>query len=1230
MKILILFFLLITSAFAGDLERDFVARPDATKPRCYWYWIDGKVSKDGITKDLEAMKRVGIGEASIGVIGGGELKALTDEWWGFLEHAIREGTRLGVDIGVFNSPGWSQSGGPWVKPNQAMRYVTLPEMRIRGPQHFEGKLPTPTGEFQDIAVLAFPAPAGEEDLAKITSRTPTRVSFEMPEPFTARSLTLVPIKPVRVIAELEVSDDGERFRSVKKFLVERFNLEVNVGPVPLAPIVVGFPETKGKFFRLNFSSDSELGDIRLSPAARVERFAEKSLQKMCQDFVVPFDHYVWPAQAKPELADLTIKPESVLNLSSQMSADGTLRWDVPAGDWIILRTAMTPTGTKNQPAPPEATGLEVDKMSRTALKSHFDAYIGNLCKRMPEADRKSWKHVVADSYETGSQNWTDDFKDDFQKRYGYDPVRFLPVMTGRIVGSADQSDRFLWDMRRMVADRIARDYVGGLSDLCHEKGLKMWLENYGHWGFPAEFLQYAGNCDEVAGEFWVGGVPGRVEVRDASSAAHIYGKRVVWAEAFTGGPAFVNMPRDLKALGDWAFSQGINQFMLHVYIHQPWDDKRPGMNAWFGTEFNRHNTWFEYARPWVDYLRRCSVMLQAGNHVADVAYFIGEDAPKMDGIRKPELPPGYDYDYINADVIMNRLTVKDGRFVLPDGMSYRLLVLPESKSMRPELLKKIQELVAAGGAVLGPAPEFSPSLANFPASDAEVKKLASELWNGGRVMTGTDMSEALQKLDTPPDVQAPKDILWTHRRDGDTDIYFLSNQSAAERTETISFRVGDRAPEFWRPESGLIEKPAVYDTAGGRVTLPVQLGPVGSVFVVFRQKAEADRIVEVKHNDEPLLSTADPVTGSAPDGTFTLALWVNPAEDTTLRPEANRWFSGMEGGKNNFVEYPTHGDTIVPGGKYAGVGLAVGRNGVSVIEHGASYFPPVLTYAVPLTGWTHLAVVYRNGQPRLYVNGVFVHEGLKSERIPQPSISAAGEQFKGSLGAILKLPRALSDEEIARLAKTSPTQSGPPRVSLTRNARGGIDARVDQPGAYEMKFANGKTGKFEVASVPAPIEIPGPWEVSFDPKSGGPGKVTFDKLEDWILRPEPGIKFYSGKATYRTTFNLPPSELANKRAALVLDLGKPAGIAIVRVNGKPLGELWLAPWRIDMSAVVKPGVNTLEVDIVNNWNNRLAGDAALPAEQRIGWVYAPIVKVDTPLQSSGLLGPVKIVHEILP
>ena len=365
---------------------------------------------------------------------------------------------------------------------------------------------------------------------------------------------------------------------------------------------------------------------------------------------------------------MIVQPAEVKDLSGLVDTKGVLRWRVPQGRWVVERAMMRPTGTVNSPAPADATGYETDKMSRTHIRAHFDAYLGEILRRIPPEDRKTFKIVVEDSYETGGQNWTDSLVADFRRAYGYDPVPYIPVLSGTVVGSEEQSDRFLWDLRRLVADEVAYQYVGGLREISHEHGLTTWLENYGHWGFPGEFLQYGGQSDEVAGEFWSFGDLGNIENRCASSCAHIYGKPKTWAESFTcGGPDFTQYPGQMKQRGDRFFTEGINATLLHLYIQQP-ADSVPGVNAWFGNEFNRHNTWFSQFDVFARYLKRCNYMLQQGRYVADVAYFIGEDAPKMTGRQDPALPAGYSFDYVNAEVIRQAF-VMDGKvqFVLPHG-----------------------------------------------------------------------------------------------------------------------------------------------------------------------------------------------------------------------------------------------------------------------------------------------------------------------------------------------------------------------------------------------------------------------------------------------------------------------------------------------------------------------------------------------------------------------------------
>lgn len=917
-------------AAADDMTEGFEKPPASTRPWCYWYWISDNLSKEGITRDLEAMARVGIGEALIGNVVDpdtpmGEVPLLSDEWFECMAHAAIEARRVGVKIGVFNGPGWSQSGGPWVAPAQSMRYAVSSETRVRGLGKFDGRLPVPKEPFQDIAVLAFPAPQADADAARparvrsqpgtpepgrmadgdIATACPfpdgahtagkgVTIDLEFDGPITARSLSLYPGGgSFSAKCELLAADERGEFRKVREFVMDRRGLSrpkyaVNVGPMLRGPAVVSFPATSARAFRLKVTLQAVEGavagsaasapdvpgiaEIALSGAARLDHAIEKQLGKMHPTPLPDFGSYLWPVPAEPGSVDLVVAVDRVVDLTGRLGADGALRWDIPDGEWVVLRVGMTPTGAENHPTTDQGRGPECDKMSRAVIEAHFNGFMARVLDRIPEDARDAVRHVIIDSYEVGSQNWTDGFHETFQGAFGYDPRPWLPVLTGRILGSADRSERFLWDLRRHVADRIATEYVGGLRDIAARHGLRLWLENYGHWGFPGEFLQYGGQSDDLGGEFWIReGSPlaqAGIELRAASSAAHTYGKREVYAEAFTSARSFLEAPGNIKALGDWAFCQGINHLVFHVYIHQPWDDRRPGVNAWFGTEFNRHNTWFEPSGAFVDYLRRCHFLLRRGTSRADVAYFIGEDAPKMTGARQPALPAGHDFDYINAEVLLDRAKVAGGRISLPDGPSYSLLVLPPLDAMRPEMLRKIRDLVAEGARVLGPPPRRSPSLRGYPDCDREVAALAAELWGElaqrdgpglasrsfgkGRVFRGDDLAGALRESGVVPAVVAPGHILWAHRKDGDADIFFLSNQKNEPVLEEVLFRASGRAPEFWHPDTGGREATAWFEAGEGRTRVPVALDAAGSVFVVFRESAEGPSVARVLKDGAPV------------------------------------------------------------------------------------------------------------------------------------------------------------------------------------------------------------------------------------------------------------------------------------------------------------------------------------------------------------------------------------------
>ncbi len=876
------------------IQTGFITPNDSNTVWCYWYWINDDISKDGITKDLEAMKEVGIGAALIGNINppeiDGPVPMLSEEWWECMVHAVNEGKRIGVDIGTFNCPGWSMSGGPWVKPEMAMRHIVYSEVNVKGPGKSQVKLPKPKEQFQDVYVLAFPALQAEktkldkfnskivsspkiENLSNLFDGDISTVAFfdssvdeyvfdvKSDKIIRARSIRLFPGKRgFNANCELFALIDGE-YKSVKSFPFERANTGVGVGPNRYGVVAISLSGIQSDAFRLvvrkdggKWKSNDGFSEITISETPVLEYFVEKNLGKMFPSPFPKWNSYIWENQENIDSDELKISGKQVIDISDKLDADGFLSWNVPEGEWTVMRFGMTPTGTTNSPSAPQGKGYEIDKASSKIARFHFDNYVGELIKRVPPESRSALKYVIADSYEQGSQNWTDGFEQKFEAQFGYSPTEYLPVFAGRVVNSVDESNRFLWDLRRSVDDAVAYEYVGGLRKISNENNLKLWLENYGHWGFPSEFLMYGGQSDLVAGEFWNEGTLGNIECKSGSSAAHIYGKPVTSAEAFTAsGKAFMRHPALLKKRGDWSFTEGINHFVLHLYIHQPDDNRIPGVNAWFSTEFNRHNTWFKQSKTWIEYLRRCQHLLQQGKYVADVCYFIGEDVPMMTGARNPELPEGYSYDYINAEVILTRLSVKDGNFVLPDGTSYRVMVLPPVKTMRPELLSKIESLVEQGGVIFGQAPEKSPSLNNFPECDEEVNEIAEKLWGApkevttnmkrvgkGYVVDELELKTTLEILGVSKDVDIENDlqVLWTHRSLPGMEIYFLTNQSDEVVEFVPSFRVKGMKPQLWDAVTGEIRELNEYTVQDNRTLLPIKMEGHQSWFIVFYNHIE--------------------------------------------------------------------------------------------------------------------------------------------------------------------------------------------------------------------------------------------------------------------------------------------------------------------------------------------------------------------------------------------------------
>ena len=908
-----------STALADSLAGRFERIPDDQRVAVYWYWMSDNISVEGVQHDLEAMKKAGITRAYIGNIWQdevkpGKIKVLTPEWWEVTHAALKRAGELGIEIGIFNCPGWSQSGGPWIKPGQSMRYLKEVRTDVQGDGREQViKLPALGPETTDVKVLAMPCHTARLDtLVTIDKQTGkdqvTDIHFDAVK--TLRNITLTTSRYLLVDMKIQAKK-GDRYEDVKTAHLERVNDNRNVGFMPWAPISISLPDVQTQDLRLVFTGGPQdcHFQARVTDLPQVERYAEKSLAKMFQSPLPMWGEYMWSTQQEPQGGAVT-QPSEVIDLTAHMQQDGTLVWKAPKGRWTILRTGMAPTGVTNAPASKEATGYEVDKMSRQHVATHFDAFLGEILRRIPAEDRTTFKIVVEDSYETGGLNWTDDMAEAFRTRYGYDPIPYLPTLYGTVIGSQDQSERFLWDLRRLIADRVAYDYVGGLREVSNRHGLTTWLECYGHWGFPSEFLMYGGQSDEVAGEFWSEGSLGDIENRAASSCAHIYGKRKVWAESCTaGGPNFSRYPAVMKQRTDRFFCEGINATLLHLFIQQPDDVTLPGVSAPFGNDFQRKNTWFSQMDLFTDYLRRCNMMLQQGSYVADVAYFIGEDAPKMTGECVPALPRGYSFDYVNAEVL-HSAWVSDGRLCLAGGMTYRTLVLPNQQTMRPEVLADIARLTREGLTIVGPKPTASPSMQDFPQADKQVQTLASQMWSTGQwgkgriFPAGTELQTVLDGMGIKPDcfVEPAKPFAFIHRRLPGKEIYFVSNQSDQPQDVQPQFRVTGMKAEIWNPVTAERMRLDVQDN-GSLSTANLHLEGNESAFVVFSNEADEALATYAPAQLQTLLTISTPwqvtfqegMRGPAEPCTMDSLLAWNQSEDDQIR-----YFSGTATYTNTF------------------------------------------------------------------------------------------------------------------------------------------------------------------------------------------------------------------------------------------------------------------------------------------------------------------------------------------
>lgn len=802
---------LIYTSLNSNLKESFTKPNKEAKPWSFWYWLSGNATREGITYDLEAMAKSGIGGAYIFAInrpGYQEYLKVkepafppSEKFWELVTFAVKEADRLGIEIAFNAGPGWSLAGGPWITPELSMQKLVSTTTVIEG------------GKSQNIR-LARPNTTIKESMWRLA----------------------------------QFSD---------------YYREIAVIAYPAVEGWKNFSATNLKAAQLLDGFDSKFGakDPRFTTSTRSIKWTNttEALSENC----VPF--------------------KQVIDISSKMDAEGNLNWTPPAGKWVIQRFGYASTGETVRPTGEQDRGLEVDKFNPEAVKFQFKNWYGEAVRRVgPELAGKVLSMNHSDSWECGPQTWSPVFREEFKKRRGYDPIHYLPATTGIIIGTAEESERFLWDYRRTLLDLALDSFFKTSVELTNKAGGTYSSETM--HGVVSDGLEYYREVDVPMGEFWISshGQGANMYPRVASGA-HIYGKRLVQAEAFTQRVIkWTETPYYLKALGDFAFANGINRYAMHVWAHQAFPEKTPGVTLFsvYGTSFSGNQPWQKIAKPWYDYITRSQSMLQQGIPVADVCYFIGEELPN-DAIQRqdlnPGLPFGYNYDSINRDALLTRTKAENGKIVLPDGVSYKMLVLPQNTRMSPEVAKKIGELASAGVLIIGPKPISSFTLKDYQNNDAELKKIVANTWKN--VVEKAQPAELLAKIGLTFDVEFMNtDMSWIHRgtkvmqrhknwnpkeidanvkhlpeskmeyssttfaachrRTSDADFYFVSNQELHDREVQVAFRITGKQPELWHPETGDMRPITNWEVRNGRTYIPLRFSPAESYFIVFRDEAK--------------------------------------------------------------------------------------------------------------------------------------------------------------------------------------------------------------------------------------------------------------------------------------------------------------------------------------------------------------------------------------------------------
>ncbi|MCX8157681.1 MAG: glycosyl hydrolase [Verrucomicrobiae bacterium] len=1140
---------------AAGLARDFRQPPPTAQPWVYWFFINGNITREGITADLTAMKEAGIGgvilmEVDVGVPAG-PVHFMGPEWRALFKHAVREAERLGLEMAVNVGPGWTGSGGPWVPVEQSMQHVVFAETNVTGGRRFEGRLPVPAPQppvFGLPRELEAPRAAYYRDLVllAVPADTPRAGNDELPE--------------------------------------------------------------KALYFRMPFSSQPGVKPY------------------LAGDFLAP-------ATGLP----LT----QILDLSAHLQPDGRLTWDAPPGQWRLLRFGLRTTGANTRPAPPPGIGFECDKFDRAAVKAHFDHFVGGLLRELgplPRPRRAGWTMLHLDSWEMGAQNGSAAILSEFLQRRGYDARPWLPVLAGCVLQNRGDTERFLWDWRQTAQELVVENYARYLRELGRAHGFQLSIEPYDM--NPCSDLTLGGVADLPMGEFWAEGLGfnAAYSCLEAVSIAHTQGRSLIPAEAFTADKpeGFSLHPAAMKAQADWAFCLGINRLVFHRFAHQPWPQYAPGMTmGQYGAHYERTQTWWPMVEAWHAYLARCQALLQRGRPVADILYLAPEGAPLV--WQPPPsalagtafLPDRRGYNFAGcAPELLFGARVQNGRLILPSGAEFRLLVLPEHGLMTPRLLARLRDLVRAGATIMGPPVEASPSLSP-DAHPERLREWVHELW-GPHPVPGQPRPVGRGQV-IPTDRQR-----WRN-------AYAAATQPPAPWPAAARW--------IWYPDG----EPHQAAPPGRCHFERAFVLPHGISVTQAWLRITADNSFTAQLNGQPL--------GSGDNFHLQYEFAATPA----LRPGTNVLQITAENA----------GDTPNPAGLLAALLLRLGHGEEQLIVtdeqwHAALGLPSAQNpRPARVLGPPGMAPWPKAGQqrpasalPSLY--GDYAQAAAVLQRLGLPPDFEADAPLRYT-------HRQLPEAEVyfvANPARTAVTARCWFRVHARRPERWdpktGAQQRLteyhEEAGRTTLALTLGpeescfivwqktwtapQAARRADAGRPAlAIEIGGPWQVRFQPGRGAPESITLEQLMDLSQHPLPGVRFFSGLATYQTTLHWQPPWPG---AQATLDLGRVAVMARVRVNGRTAGVAWHQPWTVDLTPALQRGTNQIAIEVANLWLNRLIGDEQLPPDadwHRNGslkewpaWLRqgrpSPTGRVafatwrhwqkDSPLPPSGLLGPVTL------